>query len=171
LLHPGEEIDVRQLVAASGVPDSPRAVRKEKLEHVEVGNQKRERSDGFSARAVGDGTPLFEVGDIEKMRREMESLKYQLAQAQKNDDVGTIEILQTEIHKLEKHGLAMTWDGKSKQLGDEVDRIRKAVTKCISTSLQRIEQENPKLWIHLDESLEMGRFCVYKPRLRTNWMV
>jgi Skp family chaperone for outer membrane proteins len=108
---------------------------------------------------------------MDEMQREMKDLEYKLAEAKEFNDLGGIESFQEQIEKLKRHFLDLTRRGQSKLLGNEAEKIRKAVTKCIKASLSRIEQENRDLWRHLDDSIKTGIVCTYKPKLPTKWMM
>jgi len=63
----------------------------------------------------------------------------------------------------------MFYGGKAKKLGDEHDKIRKSVSKCIRETLDKIEQEHPTLWNHFTGSISTGMCCSYKPRPSIVW--
>ncbi|WP_246235724.1 ATP-binding protein [Streptomyces boluensis] len=56
--------------------------------------------------------------------------------------------------------------GRTRRLGDEAERARKAVTARIRDTLRRLDTRNPQLAAHLRESVSTGLICAYRPRGR-----
>lgn len=59
--------------------------------------------------------------------------------------------------------------GRSRRLGDEAERTRKAVTERIRNTLRRLEKRHPALAGHLRESVSTGSACRYDPPAPTRW--
>jgi hypothetical protein len=64
----------------------------------------------------------------------------------------------------------MVYGGKVKNLGNDVNKIRKSVSKCIREILDKIEQEHPTLSNHFTGSISTGKYCSYKPRPSIIWL-
>jgi hypothetical protein len=54
---------------------------------------------------------------------------------------------------------------------DTNEKVRKAVTKCLRTSLARIQKAHLPLWRHLHTALRTGTFCSYAPEPPITWEV
>ena len=50
-------------------------------------------------------------------------------------------------------------------------RVRKAVTKCLRTSLASIQKAHLPLWRHFHTALKTGTFCSYTPEPPITWEV
>jgi hypothetical protein len=61
--------------------------------------------------------------------------------------------------------------GRSRRLGDPVERARKAVSARVHDAIGRVEQQHPELGRHLRESIVMGRSCRYQPDIAVHWVV
>ncbi|RQX28948.1 hypothetical protein DLJ57_22255, partial [Micromonospora chalcea] len=59
--------------------------------------------------------------------------------------------------------------GRSRRLGDQAERARKAVTGRIRDTLRRIDQRHPALAAHLRESVTTGGACRYLPPEPVSW--
>ncbi|GAB2898010.1 ATP-binding protein [Streptomyces mayteni] len=59
--------------------------------------------------------------------------------------------------------------GRSRRLGDQAERTRKAVTERIRNALRRLDRHHPALAGHLRESLATGSVCRYTPREPVRW--
>jgi hypothetical protein len=56
---------------------------------------------------------------------------------------------------------AARWGGRTRTLGDEGERARKAVTARIRNAVARIDQVHPLLGAHLRASVRTGLWCRY----------
>jgi tetratricopeptide (TPR) repeat protein len=58
---------------------------------------------------------------------------------------------------------------RERQLGDDRERARKAVTGRIKDALRRIEAHHPALGAHLSQSITTGNLCSYRPVEPVRW--
>ncbi|MEV1145785.1 hypothetical protein, partial [Micromonospora sp. NPDC049799] len=59
--------------------------------------------------------------------------------------------------------------GRTRRLGDESERARKAVTGRIRDTLRRIDDRHPALAAHLRDSVSTGSSCRYQPATPVPW--
>ncbi|MGW0522296.1 ATP-binding protein [Crossiella sp. NPDC003009] len=59
--------------------------------------------------------------------------------------------------------------GRSRRLGDEAERARKAVTNRIRDTLRRLDSSHPELAAHLRASVFTGSICRYRPATPVTW--
>ena len=59
--------------------------------------------------------------------------------------------------------------GRSRRLGDQSERARKAVTARIRDAIARIERVHPALGAHLRSSVTTGSLCAYSPATPVDW--
>jgi tetratricopeptide (TPR) repeat protein len=64
---------------------------------------------------------------------------------------------------------ALGLGGRSRRLGDPVERARKAVSMRIRLALDRMESVHPRMARHLRNSVRTGTFCAYEPERPTTW--
>ena len=64
---------------------------------------------------------------------------------------------------------ALGLGGRSRRLGDETEKARKAVRARIRLVLDRLEQQHPPLARHLRSSVRTGTFCSYEPERPVEW--
>ena len=53
--------------------------------------------------------------------------------------------------------------GRTRRLGDEAERARKAVTARIRDTLRKLDERHPELAAHLRETVSTGSTCRYSP--------
>jgi hypothetical protein len=61
--------------------------------------------------------------------------------------------------------------GRTRRLGDQSERARKAVTARIRDSIDRIGRVHPALGEHLSASVTTGTWCAYSPPAPVRWRV
>jgi hypothetical protein len=59
--------------------------------------------------------------------------------------------------------------GRSRRLGDDSERARKAVTARIHHAIDRLQQYHPDLAAHLRASISTGTACTYQPAQPVDW--
>ncbi|MCM0676607.1 hypothetical protein NCC78_18220, partial [Micromonospora phytophila] len=59
--------------------------------------------------------------------------------------------------------------GRSRRLGDEAERARKAVTARIRDTLRRLDERHPALAAHLRDTVSTGNTCRYLPPEPPPW--
>ena len=61
--------------------------------------------------------------------------------------------------------------GRSRRMGDDADRARKAVTMRLRNAVARIGREDAALGRHLDLAVRTGTVCTYEPEQPMTWSV
>lgn len=59
--------------------------------------------------------------------------------------------------------------GRSRRLGEEIERARKTVTARIRDTLRRLDDRHPELAEHLRASVSTGTACRYQPAREIHW--
>jgi len=107
-----------------------------------------------------------------RFRGRLAELESDLADAERDNDLGRIGQLQAEreavAHEL---AAALGLGGRSRTLGDPAERARKAVSSRIRDAMQRVAAAHPELGRHLETSVRTGTFCSYAPVTPTRWRV
>jgi hypothetical protein len=95
-------------------------------------------------------------------RQRAEDLKYQLAEAEKNNDSGRCESIRMELEELADQILAgQGLAGRRRRSQDDRDRIRKSVSMAIERAIGTIGKHAPALGEHLDKHIHRGYFLSY----------
>lgn len=120
-----------------------------------------------AARGVAH-VPVGTAGEIidNKARRDYrqraEDLKFQLAEAEKNNDSGRCESIRMELEELADQILAgQGLAGRRRRSQDDRDRIRKSVSMAIERAIGTIRKHAPALGEHLDKHIHRGYFLSY----------
>jgi hypothetical protein len=59
--------------------------------------------------------------------------------------------------------------GRSRRLGDSVERARKTVGARVRDTLSKLDRTHPALADHLRTSVQLGSVCSYTPKSPTTW--
>jgi len=59
--------------------------------------------------------------------------------------------------------------GRSRTLGDPVERARKTVSTRIRRTIGAVAREHPDLGRHLARSIDTGTWCAYRPAEPLHW--
>ena len=109
---------------------------------------------------------------LTEYRRRLAELNDDLAEAEEHHDEGRAAKLVAEREFLlaELTG-AVGLGGRTRRLGDDVDRARKAVRARVRDAITRIEVVHPELGRHLDRAVRTGTLCSYDPETPVRWTV
>ena len=83
---------------------------------------------------------------------------------QSNPDVGVVTIdddPDKAIRLIEQLRAASGLGTRTRRMGDDVERARKAVSGRIRAAIDRIAESDPSLSDHLRETIKTGRYCRY----------
>ena len=61
--------------------------------------------------------------------------------------------------------------GRSRRLGDPVERARKTVSTRIRRTIAQVGSAHPGLGRHLERSIDTGAWCAYRPAERVAWNI
>ncbi|HEX4759849.1 MAG TPA: AAA family ATPase [Thermoleophilaceae bacterium] len=174
---PGEEIDVLTL------EESERAqapVRVQGAAAAEAGLSVRETPN---TALVELDMPAKEAwrGHLDGLRRQIEELDSEIAEAQEWNDPERTYRAQTERDETAKelatlaaeYRKAVGLGGRDRPVGSDVERARFRVTKAIRDAIERIAEEDRELAYELETSVATGARCRYRPdpRRTVKWVV
>jgi hypothetical protein len=127
---------------------------------------------GAAAVREGDATPLPDARARLAYRGRLADLQHELDEAEQHHDLGRQETLRAEIDAV-AHELAGAYGfGQAAQhKGQAIERVRKAVTKCIRSDIGRVAELHETLGRHLTNSIRTGTFCAYVPERPTDWQL
>lgn len=95
-------------------------------------------------------------------QRRAEDLRYQLSEAERNNDLGRRESIQSELEELADQMLAgQGLSGRPRRSQDDRDRIRKSVSMAIERAIGTIRKHAPALGEHLAKHIHRGYFPSY----------
>jgi hypothetical protein len=105
-------------------------------------------------------------------RDRLRALEDELAEASDGADLGHAERLRDErAFLLRELSAALGLGGRSRRLGDDADRARKAVTMRLRDVIARLDEPLPALARHLRAAVRTGRECCYDPEEPISWRV
>ncbi|MHC5109254.1 MAG: tetratricopeptide repeat protein [Planctomycetota bacterium] len=116
--------------------------------------------------------PVLDPESRQAYRRRLLELQQELAQAQSDHDPARADPLQRELEALTDE-LARTLGlrGRSRNMGDQAERARSAVTWRVRSAIKKIRAAHPRLGQHLANSVKTGVFCVYSPETPVEWQL
>ncbi|WP_405092637.1 AAA family ATPase [Micromonospora sp. NBC_01392] len=122
-----------------------------------------------AARRLG-ADPVLDDEAKARYRQHLRRLDDEIDRAALRDDARRLAALDAErAALLDQLRAAAGLAGRSRRLGDQAERARKAVTGRIRDTLRRIEQRHPALAAHLRESVTTGGTCRYLPAEPVPW--
>lgn len=124
----------------------------------------------FKGVAGQQGTPIVaSAGDvldrvaIKEYRSRVENLEYQINEAERNNDQGSKEMAQTELHQFtEQLVSAVGLGGRPRIAHDDAEKIRKAVAVAIGRAITLVGKYHPALAKYLDSRIERGSYLRYR---------
>jgi non-ribosomal peptide synthetase component F len=122
-----------------------------------------------AARQMG-GDPILDDEAKARYRRHLAELDDAIDRAAARGDdrrAATLEAERTAL--LDELRAAAGLAGRSRRLGDEAERARKAVTARIRDTLRRLEERHPALAAHLRSTVSTGSTCRYSPSVPVAW--
>jgi hypothetical protein len=118
------------------------------------------------------GEDVLDRRAIAEFRRRLAELDEDLAEAEGHNDVERAARLATEREfLLAELASATGLRGRSRRMGDDVDRARKAVRARLRDAMARLESVHPELGRHLARAVRTGTFCSYDPETPVRWRV
>ncbi len=126
---------------------------------------------GEGAEAGARGADVFD----ERARREIRARLHELdAEIDEAEDAGNSEAaaLAREQRQLLAETVAreLGLGGRSRRLGDPVERARKTVSTRIRRTIAVVGRHHPELGRHLERSVDTGSWCAYRPEDPTDWI-
>ncbi|MFI9554135.1 ATP-binding protein [Nonomuraea endophytica] len=126
-------------------------------------------AEAVAARRMGGDAVLDDEAKAQ-YRRRLELLDHEIDRASVRGDDQRVAALDAErqalLSELRK---AVGLGGRSRRLGDEAERARKAVTNRIRNTLRQLDDRHPDLAAHLRASISTGTTCRYQPPDPVTW--
>ncbi|MET8832729.1 AAA family ATPase [Micromonospora sp. NPDC004540] len=122
-----------------------------------------------AARRLG-GDPVLDDEAKARYRRHLQRLDDEIDQAAARGDDRKVAALDAErTALLAELRAAAGLAGRTRRLGDEAERARKAVTARIRDTLRRLDDRHPALAEHLRATVSTGSSCRYLPTEPVPW--
>ena len=134
--------------------------------HVLLGSPGTDIAATVLAGGVPGADPVLDDQARAAYRRRLVDLDERIAAA---DDALAAELDRERQALLDELRVATGLGGRSRRLGDESERARKAVTNRINDALRRLDGQHPELARHLRESITTGAACRYRPATPISW--
>jgi hypothetical protein len=116
------------------------------------------------------GDPVLDEQARSAYRRRLRELDDAVEDAESTGDGLRAERARAEREfLLDELAAATGLGGRSRRLGDDTDRARKAVTMRIRNAISRIGSAHPSLARHLTAAVRTGRVCSYDPEQPVVW--
>ncbi|MFJ2474283.1 AAA family ATPase [Streptomyces sp. NPDC087659] len=122
-----------------------------------------------AARSFG-GDPVLDEEAKARYRRRLEQLDDAIDHATASGDDDRAAAYDRErAALLDELRSAAGLGGRTRRLGDEAERARKAVTARIRDTLRKLGTLHPELAAHLRASVSTGSACAYRPERPVRW--
>jgi hypothetical protein len=124
---------------------------------------------------IGPMSPQVALDDraLAEYRQRLTDLEEELDEADRNADIGRAAELAAERDVLvDELTRSVGLGGRRRTVGSDPDeRLRKAVSARVRSSIERIESVHPDLARHLRSSIRTGYWCAYRPERDVIWHV
>jgi tetratricopeptide (TPR) repeat protein len=119
--------------------------------------------DGFGA-PVDHGLEVLDPQAKTAYRQRLEELRADLEEAEAFNDTGRAARARDEMEAIgEQLAAAVGLRGRDRTVRSTAERARTTVTQRVRTAIKHLAQLQPALAQHLDDRIETGTFCVYRP--------
>jgi len=128
-------------------------------------------NEGVSVLGQSDAGPVLDEHAIRSYRIRLNEIKEELIEAQANNDLGKIEVLEAEKGWIESELTnARGLGGAIRKLGDDRNKVRNRVGNAIRRALKKIKLYDRPLSDHLQKPiLNLGHTLSYFPRDGLTW--
>lgn len=148
LQSPDRPVDAWQMSAASG------GAARNQLSDQELAELSR---TGDIAEPVLDGQARSEY------KTEIADLRRQIAEAERNNDLGRVEGLRSQEEMIiQQLGRDTGMGGQARRFTTEAEKARKAVSRAIGIALGNIDHQSKKMKELLDSRIDRGASCTYR---------
>jgi len=114
--------------------------------------------------------PIADKTAMKAYRLELSDLKWRLEEAERNNDLGTKQILQEQHDFLTNQILsARGFAGRSRESKSDRERTRKSVSNAINRAITNIRESLPRLAEHLERNIDCGYVLSYRGNLPWNF--
>jgi tetratricopeptide (TPR) repeat protein len=126
--------------------------------------------DGAVTAAPSRGTAVLDDRARREIRARLHELDVEEADAEAAGD-GERAALAREQRQALAEAVArdVGLGGRSRTMGDPVERVRKTVTTRIRRAISTIGRSHPELGRHLERSVDTGAWCAYRPAEPVDW--
>jgi hypothetical protein len=122
-----------------------------------------------AARRMG-GDPILDEEAKTRFKRRLGQLDEEIDRAaERGDDRRAADLDRERQALLDELRAAAGLAGRTRRLGDDAERARKAVTARIRDALRKLDQRHPELAAHLRAAVSTGATCRYQPDRAIDW--
>ncbi|MFP3992841.1 ATPase, partial [Streptomyces sp. E11-3] len=116
------------------------------------------------------GDPVLDEEAKRQYKRRLDQLDEEIDRAAASGDEQRAARYDTErAALLAELRTAAGLGGRTRRLGDEAERARKAVTARIRDTLRKLDALHPALAAHLRDTVSTGLTCAYRPDQEIDW--
>lgn len=123
------------------------------------------------AQAGARGAEVFDERARREIRARLHELDAEIDEAEEVGD-GEAAALAREQRQILAETVAreLGLGGRSRRLGDPVERARKTVSTRIRRTISIVSRHHPELGRHLERSVDTGSWCAYRPDRPIDWI-
>lgn len=122
------------------------------------------------ATPIDRGPPALDERARREISRELRRLDEEEAEAEAAGDGEKAALIREQRQALaEAVARDLGLGGRSRRLGDPVERARKTVSVRIRRTIAAIGRAHPELGRHLERSIDTGTWCAYRPAEPVDW--
>ncbi|HUI02993.1 MAG TPA: AAA family ATPase [Acidimicrobiales bacterium] len=128
------------------------------------------QAPGAIASGGDRGAEVLDARARREIRDRLTTLDLAIDQAEADGDGERAALAKAERDELLDHLEAtLGLRGRSRRLGDDEEKARKAIGVRVRHAIERVETVHGPLGAHLRRSVDTGRWCVYQPEEPVDW--
>lgn len=123
------------------------------------------------ADAEARGAEVFDRRARHEIRARLQELDAEIDDAEANADGDAAALAREHRQRLaETVARELGLGGRSRRLGDPLERARKTVSTRIRRAIAQVGRHHPELGRHLERSVDTGSWCAYRPEDPIDWI-
>jgi len=166
LENQGKEVSVTDLYYAINPPDSSTV--DSNLSTMTAGQLDEM---GLAINDLGDAGDTLTPEGMKRLKQGLQRIKDKIEEANELDETEKAEELKEKRDQIIAYIAAESGlGGITRKASSNIERLRKAVSKRISTDIEKISKDFPDLGIHLKNAISTGTQCQYRPHPPVKWI-
>jgi hypothetical protein len=126
--------------------------------------------EGDASLSSARGAPALDDRARREIRARLRELDEDEAEAEAaGDDIRATRAREARQELAEAVARDLGLGGRSRLIGDPVERARKTVSTRIRRAIATVARVHPELGRHLERSIDTGAWCAYRPAEPVDW--
>lgn len=122
-------------------------------------------------RVIAGGEEIIDQQAIQNYQTRLEELVNERAEAERDGDESWLDRIDSETEQIGDELIRTTGlGGKTRKMGDELQNLRRRISKTISEAIAKISENDRQLGHHLTNNIYTGIMMSYRPDRDIQWV-